>query len=79
MGSSLTAVGPDTFTMSMRDSGPFLVRIHFTPYWTVTAGDACVQRDGDWTEVDVNQPGAIEVAAHFSLAGLFRRDRECSG
>lgn len=78
-GDRLTAVGPDSFTLSMRDSGPFLVRIHFTPYWTVTGGDACVQRDGDWTEVDVNQPGTIEVAGRFSVAGLLRRDRECSG
>jgi len=74
----LTALGPASFTLSTRHSGPFLVRVHYTPYWTVTAGDACVERDGDWTEVDVAHPGSVSVAARFSLGGLFGRDRECS-
>ena len=60
-------------------SARILVRIHYTPYWTVTAGNACAERDGDWTRLDVRSPGAVEVAARFSLAGLFRRDSECSG
>ena len=55
------------------------MRIHYTPYWTVTDGDACVQRDGDWTRLDVRSPGAVEIAARFSFAGLLRRDSECSG
>jgi len=48
-------------------------------YWTVTVGDACVERDGHWTRLDVTRPGAVEVAARFSLTGLFRRNSECSG
>ncbi len=75
----LTAVGPAAFTLSARDSGPFLVRVHWTPYWTVTRGDACVSSDGDWTAVNVRRPGIVEVSARFSLDGLLRRDRECSG
>jgi hypothetical protein len=75
----LTAIGASTFAFSARDAGAYLVRIHYTPYWTVTDGDACVQRDGDWTRLDVRSPGAVKVAARFSFAGLFRRDSECSG
>jgi hypothetical protein len=45
----------------------------------VTGGNACVERDGDWTRLDVKSPGMVEVDARFSLAGLFRRDSECSG
>jgi hypothetical protein len=75
----LTAIGPEGFTLSARDSGPFLVRVHYTPYWTVTRGDACVSRDGDWTAVDVRSPGIVEISARFSLDGLLRREPACSG
>jgi hypothetical protein len=74
----LTALGPDSFTLSARDAGPFLVRVRYTPYWTVTSGDACVERDGDWTGVDVMRPGSVEISARFGLAALAGRDRECS-
>ncbi len=73
----LTALGPASFTLSTRDSGPFVVRIHYTRYWTVTAGNACVERDGEWTGVTVRNPGTVTVAARFSLEGLLG-DRQCS-
>jgi hypothetical protein len=73
----LTALGPASFTLSMHDSGQFLVRIHYTRYWTVTSGDACVERDGEWTGVTVRNPGTVTVAARFSLGGLFG-DGQCS-
>ncbi len=47
-------------------------------YWTVTSGEACVERHGDWTEVEVLRPGTVSVAARFSLDGLVGRDRQCS-
>jgi hypothetical protein len=76
----LTSVGPASFTLSSRHAGRFLVRLHYTRYWTVAAGDACVQRDGDWTLVDATRDGgAVSVAARFSLAALLGRDRACSG
>ena len=78
-GNELTEIGAASFDFSARDSGEYLVRIHYTPYWTVTSPDACVERDGDWTRLDVRQPGDVEVAARFSLGGLLRRDSECSG
>jgi hypothetical protein len=63
----------------VRKPGPYLVRIHYTPYWTVTAGDACIEREGDWSRVDVARAGTVHVDAQFSVAGLLRRDRSCSG
>ncbi len=74
----LTALGPASFTLSTHDSGPFLVRIHYTRYWTVTSGNACVERDGEWTGVTVRNPGTVAVSARFSLGGLFG-DGQCSG
>jgi hypothetical protein len=75
----LTEMGAADFTLRVRDPGSYLVRIHWTPYWTVAAGDACVERDGDWTRLDVRRPGTVQVAARFSVGGLLRRDSECSG
>jgi hypothetical protein len=75
----LTHVGASSFTFEAHRAGSYLVRIHYTPYWTVTSGDACVQRDGDWTRLEVRSPGTVDVDAQFSLAGLFRRDSQCSG
>jgi hypothetical protein len=77
-GNRLQRVGASSFTFAASRSGSYLVRFHYTPYWTVTSGDACVARDGDWTRLDVRRPGAVEVAARFSLGGLLRRDSECS-
>jgi hypothetical protein len=74
----LTALGPASFTLAARDPGAFLVRVRYTPYWTVASGEACVKRDGDWTRVEVLRPGTVSVAARFSLGGLFGRDRQCS-
>ncbi len=77
-GDRLSALGPASFTLSARDSGAFLVRVRYTRYWTVTSGEACVERHGDWTEVEVLRPGTVSVAARFSLDGLIGRDRQCS-
>jgi hypothetical protein len=74
----LTALGPAGFTVAARDSGALLVRVRYSRYWTVTSGEACVERHGDWTEVEVRRPGTISVAARFSLDGLLGRDRQCS-
>jgi hypothetical protein len=77
-GARLSALGPASFTLSARHSGAFLVRVRYTRYWTVTSGEACVERHGDWTEVEVLHPGAVDVAARFSLDGLVGRDTQCS-
>jgi hypothetical protein len=74
----LEALGPQSFSLSAPRAGSLLVRIHYTPYWTVIGGDACVERSGDWTRVEVRKPGDVQVAARFSLAGLLGRDSECS-
>ena len=76
----LTALGPASFTIAARGPGSLLVRVRYTRYWTVTAGEACLERHGDWTEVDVRRPGTISVAARFGLDRLLGRDsdRQCS-
>ena len=75
----LAGLGPASFTLAVPRPGAFLVRVHHSRYWTVTAGDACVAKDGAWTRVDARRSGTVGVSARFSLGGLVGRDRECSG
>ena len=61
-------------------AGSFLVREHFTRYWTVRSGNACVAHGpGGFTAVRARAPGRIEVAASFSLARAFGAGPSCHG
>jgi hypothetical protein len=64
----LTTLGHDSFTLLARAAGSFLVRVHYTPWWTVTNGGARVAAaPGGWTALRVSRPGRVTVSARFSL------------
>jgi hypothetical protein len=64
----LSSLDGDGFSIDAREPGWFLVRVHYTPYWSVVAGRASVAQAGDqWTEVYARRPGRISVDAEFSL------------
>jgi hypothetical protein len=74
----LTELGHDTFALQAARAGTFLVREHFSRYWTVAAGDACVARGPEgFTTVRARAPGRIELAARFSLAQAFEAGAAC--
>ncbi|HMD52433.1 MAG TPA: hypothetical protein VKG62_06930 [Solirubrobacteraceae bacterium] len=76
----LQSLGHDSFTVRAHAAGRLLVRVHFTPYWTVTAGRGCVQEaPGGWTEVVLGGPGTVTVAARFSFARAFSGTGSCPG
>jgi hypothetical protein len=65
----LTALGHTAFALDARARGTLLARIHYTRYFTVTAGDACVASAPEgWTYVRARAPGRIVVQARFSLS-----------
>jgi hypothetical protein len=65
----LAALGHDGFEIAADRPGSFLVRVRYTPYWTLTAGAGCVgSAPGGWTEVQLRDAGRARVAARFSLA-----------
>ena len=78
-GASLESLGPADVALDVARAGDYLVRVHYTPYWSVREGDACVARDGHWTRVEAHAPGRVAISARLSLAGLLRQDRSCSG
>jgi hypothetical protein len=65
----LTGLGHDSFALRASAPGAILVRVHYTRYWTVARGHACVApAAGGWTSVVAHDAGPIAVAARFSLA-----------
>lgn len=77
----LTALGHDSFALRASARGSFLVRVHYTPYFTITRGSGCVrQAPGGWTSVAARAPGALVVAARFSLSRAFTGGQgSCAG
>ena len=76
----LTSLGSDSFALNADSPGSFLVRVHYTRYWTLRNGSGCVRpAPGGWTSVTVPAPGAVRVAARFSLARAFAPGGSCRG
>jgi hypothetical protein len=72
-GVHLVALGVDSFALSVAGPGRFLVKVHYTPYWRVTAGSARVSQGPEgFTEVSATRAGKIAVATCFSLAAIGR-------
>jgi hypothetical protein len=67
----LLGLDHDSFALRAAAPGGFLIRVHYTRYWTVTegGGGACVaSAPGGWTAVFVRHPGKVVVTARFSPA-----------
>jgi hypothetical protein len=60
-------IGRQSFGLDVTRPGEFLVRVNFTPYWSISRGAGCVQRRGGWTQVRADHTGILRVSAEFSL------------
>jgi hypothetical protein len=68
---SVDSVGPQGFSLHVTRPGRFLVRLNFTPYWSIGEGSGCLLRKGGWTIARVAHPGTFSVDADFSLDGAW--------
>ncbi|MBS1677957.1 MAG: hypothetical protein JST08_11280 [Actinobacteria bacterium] len=68
---STVALGRQGFALHVTRPGEFLVRVNFTPYWSIGRGNGCLLRDGNWTIARVTHPGVFSVDADFSLGGAW--------
>jgi hypothetical protein len=59
--------GRQGFALDVKRPGEFLVRVNFTPYWSIAHGKGCILHHGDWTVARANRPGTFRVAADFSV------------
>ncbi len=65
---SVRQVGHSGFALDVTRPGEFLVRVAFTPYWSIARGQGCLLRHGDWTLARASHPGVFRVSADFSLS-----------
>jgi hypothetical protein len=68
---STVRVGPQGFALDVTSPGEFLVRVNFTPYWSIGRGAGCLLRRGDWTIARTAHTGIFSVDADFSLGGAW--------
>lgn len=64
---SVHSIGHGGFTLEVDRPGRFLVRVAFTPYWSIARGNGCLLRHRDWTVARVYRAGSFEVRADFSV------------
>lgn len=74
----LKELGPNWLLVSAGRTGPALIRVHFSPFWAVTEGSACVRPAGGFTGLSVRRPGAIRIAIRFSLERIGSRSPRCA-
>lgn len=75
----LTALAEESFALRVSRAGGVLVRVHYTPYWAVSAGAACVAPGPNgWTRIVADRPGPVRVQARFSLGRLFAQGPSCA-
>ena len=76
--SELTELDSDSFTLRTPGAGTYLVRVRFTPYWSIASGRGCVQRArGGWTALRVPSAETARVTIGFSLARVFDDGARC--
>jgi hypothetical protein len=64
-------IGRQSFGLEVTHPGEFLVRVSFTPYWSIARGSGCVMRRGEWTQVRAEHSGILRVSATFSLGSAW--------
>lgn len=75
---SISSIGADWFDLRVPRASSFELRIHFSPYWKVSGGTACLRERGPWTVVEASRAETIHVGTDLSAAALFGRHRVCS-
>jgi hypothetical protein len=68
---SAVRIGPQGFALDVTRPGEFLVRVSFTPYWSIGRGAGCLLRRGNWTVARTAHTGIFSVDADFSLGGAW--------
>jgi hypothetical protein len=66
-------VGREGFALDVTRPGLFLIRVNFTPYWTITRGAGCLLRAGGsgWTLARTTHTGVLRVDADLSLGATW--------
>jgi hypothetical protein len=67
IGGKMVKLRPQGFVVDAAAPGTVLVRVNWTPYWSIEQGSGCVeQAPGGYTMLDVETPGRFRVDIDFS-------------
>ena len=67
IGGKMVKLTPQGFVVDASQPGTVLVRVHWTPYWSIEQGTGCVeQAPGGYTMIDVTTPGRFRVGIDFT-------------
>jgi hypothetical protein len=77
-GARVTAWDTSSVDLLARKPGRVLLRVHWTPYWRITAGTGCVQQAGDWTALRLRAAGRVRLEASFSISRVRATTPRCT-
>jgi hypothetical protein len=78
IGGRMVKLTPEGFVVDANAPGTVLVRVHWTPYWSIEQGSGCVeQAPGGYTMLDVATPGRFRVGVAFSPLRAIDGDPRC--
>ena len=67
IGGKMVKLTPQGFVVDAAAPGTVLVRVHWTPYWSIEQGTGCVEQGpAGYTIIDVTTPGRFRVGIDFS-------------
>ena len=67
IGGKMVKLTPQGFVVDASAAGTVLVRVHWTPYWSIEQGNGCVEEaPGGYTMIDVANPGRFRVGIDFT-------------
>jgi hypothetical protein len=75
---SLRTLGPNSLSLDAQRPGRALVRVRFTPYWSLGEGSGCVSPAGDFTELTLRRAGRVRLVIRFSLGRIGARSPRCT-
>jgi hypothetical protein len=78
IGGKMVKLTPEGFVVDADTPGTVLVRVHWTPYWSIERGSGCVEQAPDgYTMLDVQTPGRFRVGVDFSPGRVISSGPRC--
>ncbi len=78
IGGQMVKLTPEGFVVDADAPGTVLVRVHWTPYWSIERGSGCVEQAPDsYTMLDVETPGRFRVGVDFAPGRVISSGPRC--
>jgi hypothetical protein len=76
---TVTRLGDEEVALRAHAPGTVLLRLHFSPYWRLTAGAGCVEPGpGDRVRLRLRHPGTVRLAIDIAPSRIGARSPRCA-